>query len=201
MNKILGWLCVIGGFFWGVKPIYDALVNGRRMNQGYIPSDPTDYFSFIFPLFCIGGLMVVYSLYKKEVRNSVIILITAVTLSVLFHFFEIYFYDSELPFGFIFLFTGTIFMIIGSIYLFFQLRKISGKTNLLSWTAIALFLDNCLLVVLAFLTKVLPEDITNPIMVILMVSVGPIWAIFGLATLKLEELKYIKNSDPKKFWK
>lgn len=199
MKKTLGWFCIIGGFLWGVKPIYDSIFNGRRMNQGYIPSDPSDYISFIFPLLCIGGLLVVYSRYKKEVRNSVIILITAVILSGLFHFSEIYFYGSALPFGFIFMFTGILCMIIGSIYLFFQLKKVRGKTSLLSWTAIVLFLDNFLLIVLAFLTEVLPEQITNPIMAILMVSVGFIWSVFGLAALMLEKQDTIKTQTSTNF--
>lgn len=187
MSKMLGWLCVIGGLLWGVKPIYDAIVNGRKVNTGYIPSDPTDYISFIFPLLCLGGLLVVHTRYKKEVRSSISILVAAVILSGLFHFSEIYFYGSGLPFGFIFLFTGTTCMIIGSIYLFFQLRKMKGKSSFLSWTAFVLFLDNLLLVILAFLTELLPEEITNPIMVILLVSIGFIWAAFGWATLKLSD--------------
>lgn len=199
MKKILGLFCVIGGFLWGLKPIYDAIFNGRRMNQGYIPSDLTDYISFIFPFLCIGGLMVVYSHYKKEVRNSVMILIAAVILSGLFHFSEVYFYGSDIPFGFIFMFTGTICMIIGSIYLFFQLKKVRGITSFLSWTAIALFLDNFLLIVLAFLTEVLPEQITNPIMAILMVSVGFIWSVLGLDALMLEKQNTNKTQTSTNF--
>lgn len=199
MKKILGWLCVIGGVLWGVKPIYDALFNGRRVNKGYIPSDPTDYISFIFPLLCISGIIVVYSLYKKEVRNSVMFLITALILNGLFHFFEIYYYDSELPFGFIFLFTSIICMMIGSIYLFLQLRRVEETTRSLSWTAIILFSDNFLLISLAFLTEFLPEKVTNPILAILSVSVGFIWAIFGLASLNLTKLNINKTQKSKKF--
>ncbi|KAA9022039.1 hypothetical protein [Niallia endozanthoxylica] len=198
MQKIiLGWLCVISGLLWGVKPIYDVLFNGRRVNQGYTPSGPTDYIFFLFPLLCIGGLVVIYSLYKREVRNSVVILSAAVILSALFHFFEIYFYGFNLPFGFIFLFTGTICMMIGSIYLFRQLRTIILTANVLSWTAIALFLDNLLLIVLTFLTEALPEKITNPILAILMVSIGFIWAMFGLAVLKLRETREPSETDEK----
>lgn len=169
------------------------------MNTGYIPSDPTDYVSFIFPLLCIGGLITVYSLYKKEVRNSILILTAAVILSASFHFFEIYFYDSGLPFGFIFLFTGTLSMIIGSGYLFFQLRNIRGRIDLICWTAIALFLDNFLLVALALFTEVLPPAITNPIMAILMVSVGLIWSAFGLAVIKLDKEDVRKIRKPTSF--
>lgn len=193
MNKRLGWLCVIGGLLWGVKPIYDVLFNGRKMNEGYTPSDPTDYIAFLFPLLCIGGLMAVYSHYKKEVRNSVICLYAAVLLSALFHFFEIYFYDSELPFGFIFLFTGIFCMLIGSLYLFFQLRKIKPAACLLMWTAFLLFLDNLLLVVTAFLTEVLPEKITNPTSAALFILIGFIWAVFGLAVVKAGKLEQKQN--------
>lgn len=131
--------------------------------------------------------MAIYSLYKKEVRNSVIILSVAVILNAFFHFFDIYFYDSDLPFGFIFLFVGIICMMIGSMYLFRQLRKVSLTTTFLSWIALALFLDNLLLIALAFLTEALPEKLTNPLLAILMVSIGLIWAVFGLAVLKLRE--------------
>lgn len=191
MKIKIAWISTIGGLLWGVKPIYDALYNGRTMNTAYTPSDPTDYLFFIFPLLCIGGLMVVYSMYQEKVRNSVMILIAAVILSGCFHFFEIYFYGSGVPFGFIFLFTGTICMIIGSIYLFLQLKKVDGARSLLSWISIALFIDNFLLIVTAFLTEVLPAEITNPIAIILLVSVGFIWATFGLATLRLVKLEMI----------
>lgn len=195
MQKVLGWFCVIGGLLWGIKPLYDALVNGRRLNQGYIPSDPTDYISFIFPLLCISGLLAIYSLYKKEVRSSVIILITSIILSALFNFSEIYLYGSELPFGLLFLFTGTICMIIGSFYLYLQFKKARVTKNLLSWTSIVLFIDNILLVVLAFLSGVLPKDINDPLMAFLLVSVGFIWAIFGIATLRLDKYYTVKTSN------
>lgn len=191
MKIKLAWLSIIGGFLWSVKPIYDALYNGRTMNTAYTPSDPTDYLSFIFPLFCLGGLMVVYSAHQGKIRNSVRILIAAVILSGCFHFSEIYFYGSDVPFGFIFLFTSTICMIIGSIYLFLQLKKVDGTRRLLPWTALALFLDNFLLIVTAFLTGVLPAEITNPIAAILLISVGFIWAAFGLAALRLVKLDMI----------
>lgn len=135
--------------------------------------------------------MVVYSSHQGKVKNSVMILIAAVILSGCFHFFEIYYYGSDVPFGFIFLFTGTICMIIGSIYLFLQLKKVDGNRSILSWTALALFWDNFLLIVTAFLTEELPAEITNPIVAILLVSVGFIWAAFGLAALRLAKLDMI----------
>lgn len=187
MNKRLAWLCIIGGILWGVKPIYDALVNGREMNTGYTPTDPTDYIKFIFPLLCLGALRIIYNAYKKNVRNSVLILSVAVILTGLFHFFEIYFYDSSLPFGFIFLFFGLLGMIVGSLYLFIQLRKVKGTTNLLALAVFVLFLDNFLLVVLAFLMELLPVTISDPIMATLMISVGFIWALIGVALLKEEK--------------
>lgn len=187
MNKRLAGLCIIGGILWGVKPIYDALVNGREMNTGYTPTDPTDYIKFIFPLLCLGALRIIYNAYKKNVRNSVLILSVAVILTGLFHFFEIYFYDSSLPFGFIFLFFGLLGMIAGSLYLFIQLRKVKGTTNLLALAVFVLFLDNFLLVVLAFLMELLPVTISDPIMATLMISVGFIWALIGVGLLKEEK--------------
>ncbi|MEH6946540.1 hypothetical protein V7068_05595 [Bacillus sp. JJ634] len=193
MKKLLSWLCIIGGFFWAVKPIYDALFNGKRWGEGYEPQDPTDYISFIFPLLCIGGLIVVYSLYKKEVRNSIMILISSAVLSGLFSFSEIYLYGSDLPFGLIFMLTGTMCMMIGSIYLFIQLKKVRSSTLFLSSTAITLFLDNFLLVALGILSDVLvlPEEISTPILVILFVSIGLIWSVFGFAILRLAKLDTI----------
>jgi hypothetical protein len=188
VKKTMAWVCVIGGLLWGLKPIYDAQVNGRKLNTGYIPSDPTDYIKFIFPLLCLGGLMKIYFVYKRNVRNSVMILLVAVILSGLFHFTEIYFYDSGLPFGFIFLFFSTISMIIGAMYLVLQLRRMKDSTtSLLVWCIFFLFLDNFLLVVLAFFTELLPVEMTNPIMAVLMVSIGFIWALIGMALLKVED--------------
>jgi len=183
MNRILAWLCVVGGLLWGAKPIYDGLIIGRKLNTGYIPEDPTDYVKFIFPFLCLSGLMIIHSLYKKKVRIAVILLSAAVIFSGLFHFFEIYFYDSGLPFGFVFLFFATIGMAVGSIFLFLPLRKMGSNTSLLTWCTLVLFLDNFLLLILAFMTEILPIEITNPIMVVLMVSVGFIWASIGLALL------------------
>ena len=188
MKGKLAWLSTVGGILWGIKPIYDVLYNGRTMNTGYAPADPTDYISFIFPLFCIGSLIVIHSLYQKKVRNSVILLMASVILSGSFHFFEIYYYGSHMLFGFIFLFIGTVCMIIGSAYLFFQLKKVKGTRRLLLWSAAVLFLDNFLLIVTAFLSGVLPIELTNPIAAVLMVSVGFIWATFGLASLQLVKL-------------
>lgn len=189
MNKRMAWLCLIGGILWGVKPIYDALVNGREINTGYIPVDPTDYIKFIFPFLCLSGLLVIYSRYKKKVRNSVIVLFIAVVFNGLFHFFEIYFYDSDLPFGFIFLFFGMFAMIAGSLYLFIQLRKIKGMSGFLTLPVFILFLSNFLLVVLAFLMELLPVTIPDLIMATLMISVGFIWAWIGMALLKVGELE------------
>ncbi|HWL24507.1 MAG TPA: hypothetical protein VNR38_12305 [Ureibacillus sp.] len=195
MQKVLGWFCVIGGLLWGIKPLYDALVNGRRLNQGYIPSDPTDYISFIFPLLCISGLLVIYKLYKSAVKGSVIILIVSIVLSAAFSFFEIYFYGSGLPFGLIFLFTGTISMTIGSLYLYLQLKKAMATRDILSLTSLVLFIDNLLIIVLGFLSEVLPKEINDPLMLILMIFVGFIWAVFGFWTLKLDKHYTVKKSN------
>lgn len=184
MNKILALLCVIGGVLWGVKPIYDMLFNGRRMNTGYTPSDPTDYIKFIFPLLCLAGLVVMKSLYQKQVRNSVIILYVAVILTGLFHFFEIYFHDSDLPFGFIFLFFGTVGLIIGSLTMFIQLRKRASR--FLVWSVFLIFLNNFLIIILSLLTEVLPTEFTDPVLASLMISIGFIWALVGVAILKDE---------------
>jgi len=85
----------------------------------------------------------------------------SVILSGCFHFFEIYYYGSSMPFGFIFLFTGTMCMIIGSAYMFLQLKIADGTHRLLSWSAFALFCDNMLLIAKALLTGAVPEEIAS----------------------------------------
>jgi hypothetical protein len=64
------------------------------------------------------------------------------------------------------------------------LRKISGTTKLLTHCVFALFLDNFLIIVLAFLTEFLPPEISSPITAVLFVSIGFIWALIGWALLK-----------------
>ena len=185
MRRILAWICVVGGFLWGIKPVYDALFNGRRMNTGYVPSDPTDYISFVFPLLCTAGLVALYARYGHKIKNSVILLIVSVWLSGCYHFFEIYYYGSGLPFGFIFLFTSILCMIVGALYLFIQLRKVGDAGRLLSWAAILLFIDNLLLLASGFLSELLPETLLNACMFILMIAIGFIWAVLGWGVLQV----------------
>lgn len=187
-KKLFVWLCVIGGVLWGIKPIYDGLVIGRKMNTGYIPSDPTDYIKFIFPFLCLGALFIIGTYYKKVVRSSVIVLTLGVILSGLFHFSEIYLYGSNLPFGLLFLFSGTILLLMGALMMYIQLRKIKSRNRLLSLSVFILFLDNLLLVVLAFLSEAIEQKVLEPFMFTQMIVVGWIWAVIGLSLLKLEQI-------------
>lgn len=186
MRRSTAWLSVIAGILWGIKPIYDSIFNGRQMNTGYTPIDPTDYMTFLLPLCCLGSLFVIYARYKKQARYAVFILAGSLILSSCFHYFEIYASGSDAPFGFIFLFTSMLCMIAGSAYLYLRLRKIQG-TRMISRAAAILFLSNLLLIVISSLTEVISDEAATPIMFTLMVSIGWIWAAIGLAALKLSK--------------
>ena len=179
MRKLSAWLCIMGGLLWGLKPVYDWLILGRRINTGYNPSDITDYIKFIFPLLCLGGVFVLFSIYKKRVRNAAIILVVAILLNSLFHFFEIYYTDSSIPFGLLFMFSGIIFLLIGGIVLAFQLKGDKSTSRPLLFCAEALIVNTLLILILPFVSGSLPDVILTPIMVGLMMLVGFIWAAIG----------------------
>jgi len=185
LRKLSAWLCIVGGLLWGLKPVYDWLILDRRINTGYSASDFTDYIKFIFPLLCLGGVFVLFSLYKKRVRNAAIILVVAILLNSLFHFFEIYFTDSSIPFGLLFMFSGVIFLLIGGIFLAIQLKGDKHIPRSLRWCAEALFVTNLLFLIFPFVSGMVPDVILTPIMVGLMVLVGFTWAAIGTALVKL----------------
>jgi len=195
LKKLLGWSGVVGGLLWGLKPIYDMSIHNRRWGQGYEPTHFLDYIAFLFPLLCIGGLIVIYGFYKKAVRNSIIFLIVAVILNAGFTFSETYFYGSGLPFGLIFMLTGLLSTMIGTIYFVLQLKRASDSNLLLSGGAITLFLVNFLLVAFGFLSDVFPKDLVDFISETLFVSVGFIWSLFGASALILTN----KNASNRKY--
>lgn len=185
MRKLSAWLCIVGGLLWGLKPVYDWLILDRRINTGYIASDITDYIKFIFPLLCLGGVFVLFSLYKKRVRNAAIILVVAILLNSLFHFFEIYYTDSSIPFGLLFMFSGMIFLLIGGIFLVIQLKGDKRIPRPLLCCAKALFVNTILLCIFPFVSGMLPDVILTPIIVGLMMMIGFIWAVIGAVLVKL----------------
>jgi hypothetical protein len=185
MKKLAAWSCLVGGLLWGMKPLYDWLVLDRRINTGYTTFNFTDYIKFIFPLLCLGGLFVLLSLYKKKVRNSVIILTLALVLNGLFHFFEIYYVNSGIPFGLLFLFSGILFLLIGAIFLVLQLKGIKSILRPLFWLSWALLLNTILFCLLPFVSGGLSEEILTPIMVGLMMLTGFIWAAIGGVLIKI----------------
>lgn len=176
---------MIGGVLWGLKPLYDWLVLGRRVNTGYMASDFTDYIKFLFPLLCLGGLYVLYSLYKEKVRKSAFILAAALLFNGLFHFFEIYFTDSEIPFGLVFMFSGTVLLLIGAGFLVIQLHGSKDIPRSLARVAEILFAVTVLFCLLPFVSGSLPEALLTPVMVALMLLVGFIWAAMGAVLVNI----------------
>jgi hypothetical protein len=189
MKKIYAILCVFGGLFWGIKPGYDWLVIGREINTGYIPSDWTDYIKFIFPLLCIGGLMVLFSFYKKAFKASVTILTISLVLHTLFHFSEVYMLDSTIPFGFLFLFTGLFTTLIGSIILCRQLKRNQSIPRSLYHSAVFLMTSTLLFCLLPFVSMSLDDAIEGPIMVLLMFLGGVSWSAIGVSLLSILKSK------------
>jgi hypothetical protein len=179
MNKLYAWLCLFGGLLWGAKPVYDWLVLGREINTGYIVFDWSDYIKFTFPLLCLGGILILVSLYKKLVKGSSIILFASLVLNSLFHFSEIYLINMSIPFGLLFLLTGTITLLIGSCSLFLQLRKVSNIPRVLYHLAFGLTVATFSMCLLPFVAHILNDTIETAIMVGMMMLIGFIWAAIG----------------------
>lgn len=179
MKIVAAWLCVAGGILWGVKPLYDWLVIGRQINMGYLASDWTDYIKFAFPLLCLGGIYVLYALYGKKLRKSLVILALALICNSMFHFFEIYFPDSGIPFGLLFLFSGTVLLLIGALVLMRQLRSTKDIHRSLFRLASALFVVTLLFCVSPFLGGVLSEQVYTVLLISLMMGIGFVWAGIG----------------------
>jgi uncharacterized membrane protein (UPF0136 family) len=179
VKKLYSLLCLIGGVLWGAKPVYDSLVLDRKINSGLTVFDWTDFIKFAFPLLCIGGILALLSLYKKHVKVSAIILFISLILNALFHFAEIYLTHSQIPFGLLFLLTGSITLLVGSTLLVFQLRKEASIPYLLSYLALGLSVTTFLFCLLPFVSNILNDGIETPIMVGLMMFIGLFWAVIG----------------------
>lgn len=189
MKKWLSLLCLVGGLLWGAKPVYDWLVIGREINTGYTAFDWTDYIKFVFPLLCLGGVIVLLALYKKQVKVSAIILFISLVLHALFHFAEIYLTDSGIPFGVLFLLTGMITLLIGSTSLFLKLKKDKTIPKILYKLALSLSITTLLFCLLPlFVSQPLNDAIEAPIMVGLMMLIGLIWAAIGSALYQIISL-------------
>lgn len=190
MKRLAAWCCVAGGFLWGIKPLYDWLVLGRMINTGYAPSDATDYLKFLFPLLCLGGIHILQSIYKRKVRRSAIILAAAIIFQSLFHFFEIYALDSAIPFGLLFMFSGTVLLLIGAFLLKRELQTTEAAPRPLVRLAQSLFIITLLFCALPFLCGFLSDAIETPILILLMMGVGLIFSAIGLVLLKVIQHDY-----------
>ena len=179
MKTLAGWICVAGGILWGLKPLYDWLVIGRQLNTGYLASDWTDYIKFAFPLFCLGGIYVLYVLYGNKLRKALVILAMALIFNGLFHFFEIYYPNSGVPFGLLFLFSGTVLLVIGSLVLMRQLKANKEIPRSLFRLAFALFVVTLLFCVSPFLMGMFSEQVYTVLLISLMMGVGFVWAGIG----------------------
>jgi hypothetical protein len=184
MKKLFAWCCVFGGLLWGAKPVYDWLILGREINTGHTVFDWTDYIKFAFPLLCLGGIMILVSLYKKQVKVSAIILFISLILNGLFHFSEIYLTNLSIPFGLLFLLTGTITLLIGATGLVFQLKKITTIPRRLYNLALVLSVTTLFMCLLPFVSHLLNDTIETPIMVGIMMLIGFVWAAIGGVLLR-----------------
>ncbi|MGI2328405.1 hypothetical protein [Planococcus sp. YIM B11945] len=185
MKTVAAWFCIVGGLLWGLKPLYDWLVLERTINRGYVASDMTDYIKFVFPLLCFGGLAVLYSLYKNTARKSVIILAAALLFNSLFHFFEIYSPGSGIPFGLLFMFSGTVFLLMGALVLVVELKRTKGVPRQLGRLAETLFAATLLFCIFPFVSGIFTDAAATPILVALMLAVGFIWSAIGFSLLKI----------------
>lgn len=192
------WLCIAGGILWGLKPLYDWLVIGRQMNMGYQASDWSDYIKFAFPFLCLGGVYVLYTLYGKKLQKSLAILALALICNGLFHFFEIYYPDSGIPFGLLFLFSGTVLLVIGALVMVLQLLKNKEIPRSLFRLASALFGVSLLFCVSPFLTGVFSEQVYTVLLISIMMAIGFVWAAIGGVVLRMigrKELSKKKNIE------
>lgn len=184
MKTVAAWLCVAGGILWGLKPLYDWLVIGRQINTGYLARDWTDWIKFAFPLLCLGGIYVLYALYGKKLRKSLVVLALALLSNSMFHFFEIYFPDSGIPFGLLFLFSGTVLLLVGALVLMRQLHSNKEIHRSLFRLASALFVVTLLFCLSPFLTGMFSEQLYTVLLISLMMGIGFVWAGIGGALLK-----------------
>lgn len=183
MKTMAACLCIVGGILWGMKPLYDFVVIGRQINTGYFASDWTDYVKFVFPLLCLGGIYVLHVLYSRKLKNPLLLLSAALVFNGLFHFFEIYFPDTGIPFGLLFLFSGTVLLAVGS---FMLMRRISFHKEIprvLLWLTRTLFAVTLLFCLSPFLTGLFQEQFYTMMLISLMMAVGFIWAGIGGALL------------------
>lgn len=148
-----------------------------------------DYSKFLFPLLCVGGVIALFALYKKSIKTSVTILTISLILHTLFHFSEIYMLDSNIPFGLLFLFTGLITMLIGSIILCLQLKRIPSVPSSLAHSALLLMISTLLFCLLPFVSMSLDDSIEGPIMVFLMFLGGVNWSAIGVSLLSIVNSK------------
>jgi hypothetical protein len=196
VKKLYSLLCVIGGVLWGAKPVYDWLVLDRNINTGLTIFDWTDFIKFAFPLLCVGGVLGLLTLYKKHVKLSAIILFISLILNALFHFAEIYLTHSPIPFGLLFLLTGSITLLVGSTMLVFQLKKVPSIPYILSFLAVGLTVTTFLFCLLPFISNSLIDSLETPIMVGLMMFNGLFWALIGGVLFQIIRSKEM-NTDLK----
>lgn len=177
---------IIGGILWTGKPLYDWLILEREINTGYPPSNVVDYLSFLIPLFCLVGILGMFSVYGKKIGISSAILSLSLLLISTFYVSESYFYGSSIPSGLIFLFPGLLFLMIGAFILFSQIKhhKVIPRIFLkVALTLCALTLTFC---ISPFFTQQLDNKTATFITTLLMVLIGLIWSIFGICLFRLQ---------------
>lgn len=136
-------------------------------------------------MLCLGGILILLSLYKKHIKVSAAILFISLILNALFHFSEIYLSNSNIPYGLLFLLSGTITLLIGSISLVLQLKKETTIPRILYRLALGLSITTFLMCLLPFVSQIINDTIETPIMVGLMMLIGFIWAAMGGSLLRM----------------
>lgn len=184
MRKIGAWLGMLGGLLWAFKAGYDWLWLGRVINRGYLPADPTDYIEFLFPILCIGSLLAMAGHYRLRFGYSHLIAAIGLLLIGAFQYSEAYLVDSNIPAGMMFLFTGSLSMLLGLYMLLIKLCKAKTAPRSLIRLIAAQFTVTCLFCLSPFLTGTLPNDIATAITATLMSLIGFMWAAVGGVQLR-----------------
>ena len=178
------WLCMAGGLLWAAKAAYDWLWLDRQINRGYPASDVTDYIDFLFPLCCIGVLYDISKRYGAAAGKAPAVASTGLALTGAFHFSETYFADEGIPFGILFLFTGLLLMLLGTLRLGVRLGSRAGGHRPLAWCLSSLSAAVCCFCLSPFAAASLTDEGATAITVGLAMAIGLLWTAVGLAFVR-----------------
>jgi len=102
---------VAGGLLWAGKTLYDTLALGRGVDQGYAPTDPTDWIRFALPLLCIGGVLAAGFVRR---RGWAACSIAGLVLIASYFAAETFLFGRSAPYGLLLLFPGFVLSFAGA---------------------------------------------------------------------------------------